>query len=98
MAPFRTILVKPIAEGEVLTYVPTGLCYLGAYLKKYAPTGFETSVWNISPQDIGRIIENRPDLVGFTAFTFNYNMTIGIARQIRAALPDTTCHVGQATR
>jgi len=94
MTPYRAILVNPASDGAVLNYVPTGLCYLNSYLKKYSPSGSEAHVLNISFQDVGRIKDACPDLVGFTAYTHNYKLTIRLAESVRSALPDATLIIG----
>ncbi len=61
-----------------LEYPPLGLGYLSAYLKKY--TEFHDIVFATTVEELANL---RPNLVGISAVTQNYEVAIDQARQLR---------------
>jgi radical SAM superfamily enzyme YgiQ (UPF0313 family) len=69
-----------------LVYPHLGLCYLSAYLKKHLPGRLEINYIGFHALEFGilrRIIDNRPDVIGFTSDTANINLIFEIARRIK---------------
>jgi anaerobic magnesium-protoporphyrin IX monomethyl ester cyclase len=91
---YKVVLVNPVFGRGAVDYVPTGLCYLSAYLKAAAPCAVDVRVLNASATDIGRILAVEPDLVGFRAFTHSYNLTVQTAQAVRSALPRVRLVIG----
>ncbi len=91
---YKIILINPIFEGSVVNYLPTGLCYITSYLKKYSSFDLEIKILNISPKNVDRIKVANPDLVGFTAYTHTYKLIIELAKSIRNALPNIKIAIG----
>ncbi len=68
-------------------YPNLGLGYLASYLNKYYPKCKIEIVDNDNTQDvINKIIESKPDLIGFSAFTPNYYKVEQTARKIKETL------------
>jgi len=70
-------------------YPPLGLCYLSAYLKKHVP-GIQITLIELIPGDTGkrsikRILETRPDIVGFTTYTVGICEIISICSGLKNA-------------
>lgn len=69
------------------TYPNLGLGYLASYLNKYYPKCKIEIVDNDNTQDVIRkIIESKPDLIGFSAFTPNYYKVEQTAKKIKETL------------
>ncbi|MDO8691834.1 MAG: radical SAM protein, partial [Dehalococcoidia bacterium] len=60
---------------------PLGLSYLASYLSKYG--GIDQIVFRRSPQDL---IAEKPDIVGISSVTHNFNRAIRSAGEIRESL------------
>jgi len=70
-----------------------GLLYVAGYLREYGgyqPEIIDSLADGIIDSDlIEMMIDNPPDIVGFSVLTFNLLDCLDIARQIKAALPST---------
>ena len=107
MSKPRIVLITPpyerIAPGyEFVKHVTNrspslGLLHLAAEVREhgYEPSIIECDVADLSMDDVAaRVIAERPPYVGITLFTVGVWSAAGIARQIKAALPDTVIIVG----
>jgi radical SAM superfamily enzyme YgiQ (UPF0313 family) len=103
----RIVLITPpyerIAPGyefvkHVTNRAPSlGLLHLAAEVREHGfePSIIESDVANLSVDDVARrVIEERPPYVGITLFTVGVWSAAGIARKIKAALPQTVIIVG----
>jgi anaerobic magnesium-protoporphyrin IX monomethyl ester cyclase len=79
---FKIALVDPLlAEGPL--YIPTGLCYLSAYLKRTLAAKVEIRILSSSLRTLDQLFDFDPDLIGFSALTHNFNMVRKIAIEIK---------------
>jgi len=86
----RICLVAPSWDKLVNTYPPLGLAYLAARMEK---DGHDVAImdFNCSPrlsldQQVGRVVDFRPDLVGITSMSHVYYM----ARQLAQLVKEST--------
>jgi anaerobic magnesium-protoporphyrin IX monomethyl ester cyclase len=70
---FKIALIDPLT-GVRPHYIPTGLCYLSAYLKRDIASQIDIKILSLSLQTINKLYEYDPDLIGFTALTHNFNL------------------------
>lgn len=92
-APFRISLVE-LANAGSRAFLPTGLCYLSAYLKKNFGNRVAVQILTIPSGDASAVAATQPDLVGFTAFTHNFPDAVETAGRVKAALPDVPLILG----
>ena len=90
---YRIFLADPISEVGT-EYIPTGLCYLSAYIKKHLPGKIEIKIMQVSPESLSEIIEFDPHLIGFTAFTHTFYTVNETAQAIRDVRPDIKLILG----
>ena len=79
------------AEGEANPFeriLPVGLGYVHAYLRS---RGIPSVLANFSamprPRILRILLDERPDVVGLSTFTFNRRSTLSLARLVRRTLP-----------
>ena len=93
MKKYRIAFVNTIFHGRV-DYLPTGLCYLTAYLKKHIDEKIEVKIFNIYESNYTKLLDFKPNFIGFTSFTHNYNIIRRIAGKIKATNPEIKLAIG----
>jgi magnesium-protoporphyrin IX monomethyl ester (oxidative) cyclase len=89
MPPIFNILLVDSAEVIRTGFIPTGLCYLSAYLKKHLGEAVHVELITELPESVAELVALKPDLVGYSAFTHSFNITIAHAQQWRQLSPAT---------
>lgn len=81
-------LISPKWNKMVNSYPPLGLGYLAAYLERdgHRVTIFDLGLEPNTPltDDIAAIVATKPDLIGLTAMSTNYESALATARALRA--------------
>lgn len=90
---YRIALIDPKKNYEN-TYIPTGLCYLSSYLKNKIKDKIELQIFTIPFQDLYKVFEFEPHLVGITSFTHNYELACKMADYIKDANPEIKLIIG----
>lgn len=87
----------PHRNDPYISLVPTGLCYLHAFLRE---AGYDSMLANFSAWPASRIRQEllafKPDLVGISQWTHNRHISLELARLCRDALPGCTIVMGGA--
>lgn len=79
---FKIVLVDPVLAGRP-QYIPTGLCYLSAYLKRALASEVEIRILSLSIRELDQLSDFNPDLIGFSALTHNFNLVRKMAIEIK---------------
>lgn len=98
----RVLLVQLPVPNNPATNVPLALGYLKAYAHAQGLLDLvEIEILPRSLADVAgdallvdEIVARRPDLLGFSLYTWNSERSLAIARRVRAALPALTVIVG----
>ncbi len=82
MTDIKLALISLTRDLEV---PPMGLVYLATYLEKYMSDGFEVKVIdiNFAKNLIDNIQRIKPDIIGISAMSVQYNEAVTLAAQIR---------------
>ncbi|MFH0920173.1 MAG: cobalamin-dependent protein, partial [Fibrobacterota bacterium] len=91
--PFRIALVE-IAGAGSRSFLPTGLCYLSAYLKKNAAPGVTVDILSVNANDSAVVSATKPGLIGFTAFTHSFPAIVSLADRLKKELPGVPLVLG----
>lgn len=83
MAKIKLALVNWWPEPAV--YPPLGLAYIASYLERYGDGG-EIKIIDTQKSPLKEIIDFKPDLVGLTCVTFNYEPMLGLAKELKSRL------------
>jgi len=90
----KVLLIQPAGNCEKLSSTlanhsePLGLCYVAAYAKQQGNDVQIIHQITESDDKIIRMVEEyRPDLVGFSTMTYNFNNAIAIADMIKQTTP-----------
>jgi len=75
----KLCLVNPDKEA---VDPPLGLCYIASYLREYG--GFNDIVIVDKENELKKIEKEKPDLVGISVFTKDFNMSNELARKIKS--------------
>lgn len=85
----------PNRNDPYINLVPTGLCYLHAYLLE---AGYDSMLVNFSAWPSSRIRQEiltlQPDFIGISQWTHNRHCSLDLARICRNLLPDSTIVMG----
>ncbi|MDD2581852.1 MAG: radical SAM protein [Desulfuromonadaceae bacterium] len=85
----------PHRNDPYISIVPTGLCYLHAYLLE---AGYDSILANFSAWPASRIRQElltiHPDFIGISQWTHNRHCSLDLARICRRLLPDSTIAMG----
>jgi len=93
----RVLLTKPWAPRQqvLISVLPLGILYIGSYLKRTRPDievillDPEIAVFDTEEEFCRHIVSLKPDIVGFTMFSFEVPLTKRIVSRIKEQLPDT---------
>lgn len=83
MADMKLALVNWWPEPAV--YPPLGLGYIASYIKKYGG-GWDIRIFDSEISPFRSILEFRPDIIGLTSVTFNYNLIVNLAEKLKRYL------------
>lgn len=89
---YRILLVKPDLSFGIEISPPLGLCYIAAMARS---AGHEVRILDMRISGQGEaafdslLASWRPDIVGFSVFSYEAEAYLSLARQVRAALPDS---------
>jgi anaerobic magnesium-protoporphyrin IX monomethyl ester cyclase len=92
--PFHIILID---GSEVIKggFIPTGLCYLSAYLKKHIDNDLiRISIITRPSMSLDSLFAMEPDLVGYTTFTHSFQQVAVQAKKWRQRFPDLLLVLG----
>ncbi len=81
---FKIALVDPLFGGRP-KYIPTGLCYLSAYLKRELTSKIEIKIMSLSMRNLDQLFKYDPNLIGFSVLTHNFNLVRKMAIEIKKA-------------
>lgn len=84
----KLVLVNHWSEGIGNNKPPLGLGYLASYLKKYL-NFHDIAIVNTGDQTLQKIIDQQPEIVGFTAYTAGYYDFLQLMQQVKQRLPVT---------
>ncbi len=90
---FKIALVDPLLAGRP-QYIPTGLCYLSAYLKRALAAKVEIRIMSLSILNLEQLFNFNPDLIGFSALTHNFNMVRKMASEIKKTVKNVPLVLG----
>lgn len=89
----RIALINPVVPGKA-RFVPTGLCYLSAYIKKHAPGEVDVRIFDTPGRSIERVVDYGPHIAGFTSLTHTLNSVCGAAADLKSTRPDVHVVLG----
>lgn len=78
----KIALVDPLL-GLNPHYVPTGLCYLSAFLKRELASKVEVRIMSLPLRNMDRLFNYEPDLIGLSTLTHNFNLVRQMAVKIK---------------
>lgn len=85
----------PNRDDPYINLLPTGLCYLHAYLRE---SGYDSLLANFSAWSDNRIREEilafRPNIIGISQWTHNRHTSLKLAQMCRELLPESTIVMG----
>jgi anaerobic magnesium-protoporphyrin IX monomethyl ester cyclase len=80
--PLKIALIDPLLTRRPL-YLPTGLCYLSAYLKQKLGSAIDLKIFSLSLRNPEPLFRYDPQLIGITSLTHNFNTVRHLARAIK---------------
>jgi radical SAM superfamily enzyme YgiQ (UPF0313 family) len=97
----KQIVNKKSSEGSILdqigiasrTHEPMGACYVGAYAQKQGH-GVRIVYPKSQNLSIEEVLEENPEMVAFSAMTFNYPLALEIAKRIKIKKPEIKTAIG----
>ncbi len=84
----KLVLVNHWSAGIGNNKPPLGLGYLASYLKKYL-NFHDIAIINTGEQTLQKIIDQQPEIVGFTAYTAGYYDVLQLMEQVKQQLKVT---------
>jgi radical SAM superfamily enzyme YgiQ (UPF0313 family) len=89
----RIALIDPQKNYES-AYIPTGLCYLSSYLKKYSKTKIEIKIFNVPYDSLNNVLDFQPNIIGITSFTHTFNLACKMADFLKKNDPSVKLIIG----
>jgi magnesium-protoporphyrin IX monomethyl ester (oxidative) cyclase len=89
----NVLFVEP-ETGSRYNYIPLGLAYLSAYIKKHIQIPVETKIVRHTHNEINSILSYNSDLIALTAMTHNYSTANKIVEKVKQIDPGKNIIIG----